>query len=340
MLQYVIRGSWGLVIRRVLEAGTGGFLLMAVLFIPLVFGLGHIYHWVHPEQIANEEARTIVLAKSGYLKPWFFIVRAIGYFAIWILLSTILRGYSSKQDKTADRRYAGKSTELSGIGIVVLVFTITFASVDWVMSLDPEWFSTIFGLIFVIGWVLSAFTLVIAVMVALKDREPFRSLLGKTYFHDWGKLLLAFVMVWAYFSFSQFLIIWAGNLPEETRWYLHRLQGGWQYLALALVLLQFVFPFMLLLSRDIKRNTRTFLVIALLVFVMRFVDLYWMVVPNFNHAGHGPNILATVANIAAWIGFGGLWLFVFSMFLKKRPLIPFNDPHLPAAIAWGQKGGH
>ena len=190
-------------------------------------------------------------------------------------------------------------------GYCVFVFTVSFASFDWVMSLDAEWFSTIFGLLFVVNWVLSAFAFVITVMVLLSTRKPMLGIVAPAHFHDLGKLLLAFVMLWAYFSFSQYLIIWSGNIPEETKWYLHRLRGGWGYVGLLIVLLHFALPFVLLLSRDLKRNARTLMRVAVLVFVMRFIDLLWLIVPEF-HRGNLHFGWETLSPNRHWVGFG-LW---------------------------------
>lgn len=348
MLQYVIRGSWGLLIRRVLEAGSRTLWLTAILALPILFfGYRFIYPWVHPDS-HNEELVKAVELKQPYLSPWFFALRGVIYFAIWLGLMFILNRLSAEQDRTADRRLTKQQTNISAPGLVLFVLTITFASVDWVMSLDPEWFSTIFGLIFVIGWILSAFTLAIAVMVQLQHRPPLEGLAGKPLFHDLGKLLLAFVMVWAYFSFSQFVIIWSGNLPEEGHWYWERLRGGWQYMALALPVLHFALPFVLLLSRDLKKNARRLMYVALLVFLMRFVDLYWYVIPAFHHATElagehaheGSPVLDAVSNIAAWLGIGGIWLAFFAYQLKQRPLIPLNDPHMPDVLEYAHGGHH
>jgi hypothetical protein len=213
---------------------------------------------------------------------------------------------------------------------------VSFASFDWVMSLDPEWFSTIFGLLFVVNWVLSAFAFVITVMVVLSTRKPMLGIVAPAHFHDLGKLLLAFVMLWAYFSFSQYLIIWSGNIPEETKWYLHRLRGGWGYVGLLIVLLHFALPFVLLLSRDLKRNARALLWVALLVFAMRFIDLLWLIVPEF----HRGQLRFGWMDFVAPIGIGGIWLWYFAWELNKRPLFPFNDPALEEAIERGKHEGH
>jgi hypothetical protein len=341
MLQYLIRGSWGLAIRRVLEAGTRTLWLTLLLFIPLIFGLKYIFPWLQLDRPdLTKEAREIIEARHAYLNVGFFVARTAIFFFIWLTFTLLLNRFSSEQDRTAERRLSRLSTQFSGPGTALFVLTVTFASVDWMMSLDPTWYSTIFGLIFVIGWTLSAFSLVIAVMVVLHDRPPFAGLVGKPIFHDLGKLLLAFVMVWAYFNFSQFLIIWSGNLPEEGKWYFERLSGGWQYVALALVLLQFVLPFVLLLSRDLKRNAKRLLGVAVLVFLMRFVDLYWVVIPAFDHAGFHSNVLSLITNIAAALGIGGIWFMFFAYQLKQRPLLPLNDPYMDDFIAAAHADHH
>jgi hypothetical protein len=337
MLQYLTSGAWGTVIRRVLEAGTRTLPLMILLFVPLaVFGLAHIYHWVHPELIKDEAARKIVEQKHLYLNASFFWIRAAIYFLFWGGLTYFLNKWSRENDRTADPKYLSWLTKLSGPGIVFFVFMVSFASFDWVMSLDPEWFSTIFGLLFVVNWVLSAFAFVITVMVLLSTRKPMLGIVAPAHFHDLGKLLLAFVMLWAYFSFSQYLIIWSGNIPEETKWYLHRLRGGWGYVGLVLVLLHFALPFVLLLSRDLKRNARGLMWVAVLVFLMRFLDLLWLIVPEF----HRGQLHFGWMDFVAPIGIGGIWIWCFAWELKKRPLFAFNDPGLEEAIERGKHEGH
>lgn len=337
MLQHLTGGAWGLVIRRVLEAGTRVLPLMVILFIPLVlFGMPHLYQWMHRTEITEEPLRSVLDKKSGYLNFTFFAIRALVYFAIWIGLMLLLNRWSKEQDRTAERGYAKKMTAISGPGIIIFVLTTTFASVDWVMSLDAEWFSTIYGLIYVAGWTLSAFSLVIAVMVWLATRQPLEGEVRAPHFHDLGKLLLAFVMLWTYFAFSQFLIIWSGNIPEETKWYLHRLRGGWGWIGVGIVLLHFALPFVLLLSRDLKRNARKLASIALMIFVMRFIDAYWLIVPEFNRGHFKFEWLSIVAGVA----FGGLWITFFVWQLRLRPLLPINDPEFEHAIEHGRHGGH
>ncbi|HJU54850.1 MAG TPA: hypothetical protein VJ715_09770 [Pyrinomonadaceae bacterium] len=337
MLQHVISGSWGLVIRRVLEAGTRTLPLMLILFLPIaIFGLKYLYEWTHINEVAEPAVRKILEKKRPYLNPTFFLIRTAIYFAIWFGLTFLLNKWSAEQDKTAERQYKRKMDMLSGPGIIIFVLTVTFASVDWVMSLNAEWFSTIYGLLYVAGWTLSAFSLVIAVMVYLSTRPPLEGIVRAPHFHDLGKLLLAFVMLWAYFAFSQFLIIWSGNIPEETKWYLNRLRGGWGWIGVGLVILHFALPFVLLLSRDLKRNAKRLATIAGLIFVMRLVDICWLIEPEFNRE----HFRFSWMDVAAPFAFGGLWLAFFLWNLRQRPLLPFNDPNFDEAVEHGRKGGH
>ncbi len=337
MLQHLTGGAWGISIRRVLEAGTRTLPLMLLFFLPIaILGLSHLYEWMHINDITEPAVRKILEKKKPYLNPTFFLIRTALYFAIWMGLMFFLNKWSAEQDRTAERQYSRKMQALSGPGIILFVLTVTFASVDWVMSLNPEWFSTIYGLLYVAGWVLSAFSFVIAVMVYLATRRPLEGVVQAPHFHDMGKLLLAFVMLWAYFSFSQFLIIWSGNIPEETKWYLHRLRGGWGWVGIGLVILHFALPFVLLLSRDLKRNARRLATIAGLIFVMRMIDVFWLVAPEFNRA----HFRLSWMDVAAPIAIGGLWLAFFIWQLSLRPLLPFNDPNFEEAVEHGRRKGH
>jgi hypothetical protein len=331
MLQHLTGGGWGLVIRRVLEAATRLLPIMAILFVPVIIGLHSIYPWMDQEEVAQHPA---VQFKSGYLNLPFFTVRAAVYFGIWITLAYLLNKWSLEQDRTADNRYTKRMRVLSGPGMVILIFSVTFASIDWFMSLEPEWFSTIYGFIFVAAWSLSALAFVIAAMANLAADEPMRRIVAPLHFQDLGKLLLALVMLWAYFAFSQFLIIWSGNLPEEIVWYTHRIHAAWGVLIILIGILHFAAPFLFLLSRDLKRNPRRLVLVALLIIAMRAVDLLWMLAPAM---GHGKWVLVDVVAI---LGFGGLWLALFTWQLGKRPLIPINDPQFESTLEQMHAGGH
>jgi hypothetical protein len=325
MLQHMTGGGWGLVIRRVLEAATQTLPLIVFLFIPIIAGAHWIYSWTHPEEVQKHAPLQV---KAGYLTLPFFTVRAAIYFAIWILLAYLLTRWSRLQDQTADREYTKKMRVLSGPGMILLVFTVTFASIDWFMSLDPLWYSTIFGFVFVAAWALSALAFVIAVMACLVREEPMESFVAQLHFHDLGKLLLALVMLWTYFSFSQYLIIWSADLPEETRWYTPRTSGGWGVIALLVVLFHFAFPFLFLLSRSFKRNARKLVIVAVLILVMRLFDLFWTIAPTWTHEHFHVSWMDVVAPIAM----GGLWLAMFCWALTKRPLVPINDPQYESVL--------
>jgi hypothetical protein len=331
MLQHLTGGGWGLVIRRVLEAATQTLPLMVLLFVPIVIGAHSIYSWTHEEEIAKHP---VLALKTKYLNVPFFTVRAAIYFAVWILLAYLLTRWSTLQDQTADRRYTKKMQMLSGPGMVLLVFTVSFASIDWFMSLEPEWFSTIYGFIFVGSWSLSALAFVIAAIGVLSKHEPAKNFVAQLHFHDLGKLLLALVMLWTYFSFSQFLIIWSGNLPEEIHWYIPRTHGGWGVIALLVVILHFAFPFLFLLSRNFKRDAGKLVAISILILVMRLFDLFWTIGPSFT----GEHFHVSWMDIVAPIGIGGLWLAVFAWRLSNRPLIPINDPQFETVLE--QKHAH
>ncbi|HZS08776.1 MAG TPA: hypothetical protein VFD58_28330 [Blastocatellia bacterium] len=330
MLQHLTGGAWGLVIRRLLESATRTLPLVALMFLPLLLGLHRLYAWARPEEVAGNAA---LAHKRLYLNVPFFVARALFYFAAWAALTFFLNKWSRQQDETADPRLERRFQLLSGGGLVLYGLTITFASIDWVMSLQPEWYSTIFGLLLMGGQALSAMAFVISVLVLLAQYEPLAHAIRPGHLHDLGKLLLAFVMLWAYLSFSQFLIIWSGNLPEEATWYVRRLSGGWQWVGLALVIFHFALPFLMLLSSDLKRSGRRLVAVALAVIVMRFIDLFWLIAPTLDEHRFALHWM----DVAALVGLGGVWLGMFMWQLGKRPLLPINDPHLGEAL---QNGHH
>lgn len=326
MLQHLTGGGWGLVIRRVLEAATRTIPLLLILFVPLALGLSHIYPWMDHEKMAHTPA--LATKAAEFLNRNFFLARTLVYFVIWLALTFFLNKWSREQDRTAERRFSRSMKMLSGPGLAFFVLTTTFASIDWVMSLDPEWASTMFGLLFVASWALSAMAFVIASLSLLANHAPLNGVVAPSHFHDLGKLLLALVMLWAYFAFSQFLIIWSGNLPEETTWYLHRTRGGWGGVALAVIVLHFALPFLLLLSRDFKRNAHKLALLAAFLLLMRLVDLFWLIEPEFHHG----DFYLSWMDVAAPLGIGGLWLATFCWQLQQRPLVPFNDPQLESVL--------
>lgn len=328
MLHHLSGGAWGMIIRRLLESGARTLPLLAVLFVPVAFGLTHLYEWARPAAVQSD---ALLQAKQPYLNVPFFLARAAIYFAAWVLVSYLLNKWSGEQDRAGAVAPEGtlrRFRVLSAPGLMVYGLTVTFASIDWVMSLDARWFSTIFGVLFMGGQAVSALAFVIAVLVLLARVPPLADVLRPGHLHDLGKLLLAFVMLWTYFAFSQWLIIWSGNLPEEVPWYLRRLQGGWEWVGLLLILGHFVLPFLLLLSRDAKRHARTLAAIAIGVVAMRFVDLFWMIAPERHPSG----FMVHPLDIAALVGVGGLWVAYFVRQLGTRALLPVNDPYLREAL--------
>jgi hypothetical protein len=321
MIQYVTGGAWGAAVRRLLESGARNLPLMALLFVPLALGVPALYEWARPEA-GNDP---LLAHKDLYLNVPFFLGRTLLYFAAWIVVMRLLVRWSHEQDASGHPRAAERLELMSRGGLVLLGLTMTFASVDWGMSLEPHWFSTIYGILFMGGSVLTAFAVVIAAASSLAQRTPVAAVLTAGHFHDLGKLLLAFVMLWAYFSLSQFLIVWSANLPEEIPWYLRRLRGGWEWLALVLVVFHFALPFVLLLSRRLKRRRRTLASVAGALLVVRFVDTFWMITPAFQPDGFTLHWL----DVTAVVAIGGLWLALFVRHLASAPVVPLRDPALP-----------
>jgi hypothetical protein len=330
MLQYLTGGAWGVVIRRPCEAAARTFPLVILMFAPIMIGIPNLYSWSHANIVAADE---VLQHKHPYLNTPFFLVRAGIFLFGWFLLGRLFNRWSAQQD-AGDAAAESKMGRLAGPGLVFWGFSVTFMSIDWVMSLSPHWqFSTMYGLLFIAGFGLGSLALLITVMVLLSRRQPMSDVLTPRHLHDLGKLMLAMVMVWTYFSFSQFLIIWAGNLPKEIPWYLERLNYGWQYIALTLVLGHFALPFALLLSRDLKRNFKLLASISVFVLLMRFVDLYWFVIPDATKTGFNPSWM----DLAAPAGLVGLWLAYFFYQLEKRPLMPLHDPQLEEALQHGRE---
>ena len=333
MLQHLTGGGWGFVIRRVLEAATRTLPVMAILFLPIILGAHDVYHhWLDKEELAKH---AVVNFKTPYLNLPFFIIRTVIYFLAWMALAYFLNKWSLAQDRTADNRYTKNMRVLSGPGMVALIVTVTFASVDWYMSLEPEWFSTIFGFIWVAAWTLSALAFVIAIMAHLSKQEPMKRIVAPLHFHDLGKLLLALVMLWSYFAFSQYLIIWSGNLPEEIGYYIHRTHGAWGAVIIAIGILHFAAPFLFLLSRNFKRNPGKLVIVAVLILLMRMIDLLWVLVPAFKEEHRWIWL-----DLIALIGFGGAFLAVFTWQLSKRSLVPINDPQFESVMEQMHAGGH
>ena len=341
-LQYLTGGAWGVVIRRIVEACSRTIPYVFALFIPVLIGVPYLYEWYH----LHEEGKDAVIMHRGwYLTYGGFVARAIVYFVIWFIMQYLLNKWSANQDNSADyeesARWLGTATAFSGPSMVIFVLVVSFAAIDWTMTLDPHWFSTIWGFLYVAGWALSCFSFAVVILAYLSDKAPMNRILGKRHFHDIGKLMLALVMVWAYFNFSQFLIIWSGNIPEETVWFNKRMEHGWGWIGLILILFHFAFPYVVLLSRDIKRNAKYLAIMAIFILVMRIVDVFYHIAPSPStipgaHEVHFSPLW--ILYLLGPLGVFGIWLFIFFGELGKRPLVPVKDPFLENAIEHGR--GH
>jgi hypothetical protein len=322
-LQYMTQGAWGLVPRRLNEASAGVLGLMAVLFLPIWLGLGQLFHWVHPE--AGDK---LLEAKAWYLNVGFYGKRIVGYFVLWLLIWWLLRRLSVRQDRQPSARLIARLRLVAAPGLVVLAILATFSSVDFLMSLDPHWYSSLYGIYFIGTQLVAGMAFLIVMGSWLSKREPMNQVLTPKIFHAQGKLLLAFVMLWAYFGVSQLIIVWSGNLPEEIVWYQHRTSGGWQYAALGLVFLHFVLPFLLLLSQPRKMEPKRLARVALLLLAVHWLDYFWQAAPNWHH-----HFQIHWLDLAAVAALGGLWLTAFLFLLRRRPLLPIQDPYLPEALS-------
>jgi hypothetical protein len=325
MIHQLSGGGWGVLVRRPMGAAARVIPVLTVLFLPIVFGMHDLYEWTHGDVVAHDK---VLLHKSAYLNVPFFLVRAAIYFSVWNLISYLLNRWSLEQDRTGDPRLSRRMQLLSGIGLVAYGLTVTFAAFDWLMSLSPHWFSTIYGVLIMGGQGLTALAFLILALVWLSRRDPLKAIVVPAHFHDLANLMLAFVMLWAYFSFSQYLIIWSGNLPEEITWYLHRLQPGWRGVALMLVVFHFVMPFVLLLSRKVKRHPEILVRVAALVLVVRLVDLFWLIAPEFHRHGLSVSWMDLVLPLTL----GALWTGCFMWQLRGRALLPVHDPEFDEAL--------
>jgi len=321
-INHVTGGAWGVAIRRFLEAAVRLLPVLVLLFLPIALGLPHLYEWARPEDVAHD---ALLQHKEPYLNVPFFLGRTALYFTAWFLLARALLRWSEAQDASTDALPTERLDLISRGGLLLMGLTMTFAAIDWMMSLEPHWSSTIYGVIFMAGSALTALALAIVLSAVARDGTRIADAISPDQFHDLGKLLLAFTMLWAYFNFSQFLITWSGNLPEEIPWYLTRTRGGWRYVTIGLVLFHFALPFMILLLRSVKRRPMQLAVIAAAMLVARYFDVFWMIAPAFQSTGLRLHWL----DVAAFAAVGGLFIGLAVRQLAGRSLVPIHDPSLP-----------
>lgn len=325
MIHYLTGGKWGWPVRRFCEAAAWTLPLAGILFIPIFFGIHELYPWAMPARVAADH---VLQHKHPFYSSWFFIGRTVVVFGIWSWMAYLLNKWSREQDATLDPAPMKRLRTLSGPGLVIYPLTITVVGVDWVMSLEPDWFSTMFPILICIGQMLSGLSFVILLLAWLGPRTSLSEVVGKQNYHHLGSLLLAMTMMWAYLAFGQLIVIWSGDLPHEISWYLHRIAGGWRWVLVFLVLFHFFGPFFLLLSRQMKRHRLALAAIAASIFVAHIVDVWWMVMPSF----YPHNIHVSWLDFTAFFGVGGVWFFLFTRNLESKPLVPMNDPRFAVAM--------
>jgi hypothetical protein len=340
MLHHLTGGGWGLPIRRPMESAGVTLPLLAILFLPIATGLPHLYEWARPEAAHDE----ILRAKADYLNTTFFLGRTAAYFVVWMLLALMIDRLSAAQDRREDYGPSRWLGGLAGPGLILLFLTGSFAAIDWMMTLEPHWVSSIYGAMVVVGQGLSTLALLVLLIARLSDRRPMDRAVTHGRLHDLGNLMLAFTMLWAYMSFSQFLIIWSGNLPEEIPWYLRRARGAWQWVALALIVFHFFLPFFVLLFRENKRYGRIIARVALWILAMHWLDLVWLILPASVEVGGSRGEMPSIPwggvllSLASLVGIGGAWLSAFLWRLGSWPMVPLNDPNINEVLAHEHEG--
>jgi hypothetical protein len=324
-LEYVVGAVWSTPFRRVFEILSSVLLILPIIALPVYFHAHDLFHWTHEDVVAVDE---ILQQKSPYLNMTFFTIRIIGYFAIWILFHLLITKNSRVQDVTKDVKLTKINTRLSAIFLPLFAITLTFSSIDWLMSLEPHWFSTIFGVYYFAGTFLATLAVGTFLVIWLNEKGLLVKGIGPDHYYSLGALLFGFINFWAYIAFSQFLLIWYANLPEETYWFLQRWEGSWMYFSIFLVIIHFVVPYFALLSQPSKMNPKTLKTMSIVIIFAHIFDLYWIVMPTFSADGF----------VFGWIEIGfillglGTIMVVFNQVAKKQNLVAIGDPRLKRGV--------
>ncbi len=341
MVHHIVRAHWMVVVRRVAESMAMAIPVLALLFIPVAIGMHDLFHWTHEELyvVGGPQFDAILAGKRAYLNTPFFLGRIVLYFAVWSLLATKLYRLSLRQDVDPDHDIPARQRWWSALGIPLYAITVAFAAFDLLMSLDPHWFSTIFGVYYFAGsyWVALAF--IVFATILLQRSGAFGDRVSEHHFHDLGKLMFGFTVFWAYIAFSQYMLIWYSNLKEETIWFEHRMQHGWQYHSAMLIVMHFLVPFAVMLSQWVKKSRRIIAIMAVWFFVMHWFDLHWLVQPVRATAAYAAGDLHPATfhwlDLTTWLGLFGVFAAMFFYRLSRHPLVAVNDPRLDRSIAHG-----
>ena len=327
LIQYASQGGWGIVLRRIGETVFATLPVMAVLFLPIVFGMHDLYHWSVP---GASEHDPFLAWKKPFLNVPFFLLRALIYFTCWSFIALLYYRLSRRQDTTGDHAISGRLRKLAGPAIIVLALTQTFASVDWIMSLTPHWYSTMFGVYFFAGSFVGFIALLAVMAVAMRGAGLLDTVISTEHLHDVGKFLFAFTAFWAYIAFSQFFLMWYANLPEETILYKARLEGSWKSVSILLMVGHFAVPFLFLMGRAVKRRGWTLAVGGVWLLIMHFIDLYWQIMPSLHPEG----VRVSVLDVAAFLAIGGCFVASVGWLMRRQALVPVRDPRLAESLAF------
>jgi hypothetical protein len=327
LIQYASQGGWGIALRRIAETIFATLPVMAALFLPVLLGLHHLYEWSHADAVEHD---ALLRWKAPFLNVPFFLIRAAIYFACWSVIALFYYRLSRGQDATGDPAVSGRLRRLAGPAIIVLALTQTFASIDWIMSLTPHWYSTMFGVYFFSGSFVGFIALLSIVAVAMRRAGLLDTVISAEHLHDVGKFLFAFTAFWAYIAFSQFLLIWYANLPEETIWFKARLEGSWKGVSIFLMAGHFAVPFLYLMGRDVKRRGWTLALGGAWLLAMHFLDLYWQVMPTLHPEG----VRVSMLDAAAFVAIGGCFVAAAGWLMRRQALVPVRDPRLAESLAF------
>jgi hypothetical protein len=327
LFMYACQGGWGIVVRRVCETVFATIPVMAILFVPLLFGLNNLYPWSVP---GAAEQDALVRWKEPFLNVPFFVIRAAIYYVCWSFIALLYYRLSRGQDETGDPAVSARLRKFAGPAIIVMALTTTFASIDWVVSLTPHWYSTMFGVYFFAGSFIGFIALLSVLVPTMRGAGLLDTMITAEHLHDLGKFLFAFMCFWAYIGFSQFFLIWYANLPEESFWFKARLEGSWEIASLLLMAGHFGVPFLYLMGRDVKRNGRTLAIGGMWLLAMHFVDIYWQVMPTLHPEGIRPSVL----DVAALLAVGGCFAAAVGWLMRRQALVPVRDPRLGESLAF------